>query len=223
MMGSKTSAKGDQMSKLLDLMSNPDKAKAQLSELTTAIEFHQRVSREADAKKEQAREAMETLDRRAAAISEDLAIREAEVADREVTIADRENKITARLAQLAAEEQRIEAAKAAHQAQVESLKSQIDSYKANAEENLLIARTKQEAELAAIREGLDTRIKDLNLKEEDLKKQIEAAQKKKIELQTREAIILSLEDDILGCVKQADNVLKEVFAGAYRDLSNGRS
>ncbi len=55
MMGNQAAAKPDPMSKLLDLMANPEKAKAQLSELTTAIEYHKKIIRESDEKKEQAR------------------------------------------------------------------------------------------------------------------------------------------------------------------------
>jgi chromosome segregation ATPase len=86
MMGNQASAKPDPMSKLLDLMANPEKAKAQLSELTTAIEYHKKISREADEKKEQAREAMDALDTRAAAMSHDLAVRENAVTERELLV-----------------------------------------------------------------------------------------------------------------------------------------
>jgi len=95
MMGNQASAKPDPMSKLLDLMANPEKAKAQLSELTTAIEYHKKIIRESDEKKEQAREAMDALDKRAAAMSHDLAVRENAVVDREDKVSQREREVAA--------------------------------------------------------------------------------------------------------------------------------
>jgi chromosome segregation ATPase len=184
-MGSQAPAKTDQMSKLIDLMSHPDKARAQLTELQQANEYHKKVIREADEKKETARQAMEALDVRATAVANDLAAREAAAAEREEKVTQAEIKIKEKTSLFSFDRSRFEAEKLDFETNIGRVKSQIEEYRQTNEKELEAIRqrnadeymgnienlTTQTSELASQRKALDARAEDLAAREKEITRQ----------------------------------------------------
>lgn len=83
MLGSKTAAKADQYSKLIDLVSTPEALTKRLEELKQATQYHEDVYQKAMLAKEQAEDANKNLNERANILAAQLKAREDVVAARE--------------------------------------------------------------------------------------------------------------------------------------------
>lgn len=178
-----------QLSKLLDLMENPEKAKRQLADLTAAIEHHKQIIVEAEAKQKQAADAFKTLDERARVITQEFEEREARLSAREKELKDKETKHELDIAALQHACEQLRASQVKHAELVKQELNQIDQTAKKSEADLIVIRKNAEKEFSA-------QTKALTDKTNALMKQQETLESKEKILTSREQAVLLVEKKI---------------------------